>query len=220
MARKSIAEPGNARSRRTRTALLDAARAVIESGGFAALSMEAVAERAGVTRRAVYLHFATRAELVTALFDHVNAVEDLAGSLARVWAAPDATAALEEWAAHLARFHPRIAAVDLAATRAADADADAARHRAQVAADQQAACRRLAGWLAADGLLVEPWSAATAADLLWAMMAPDLLTRLLHDRAWNTARYTERIGVLLGRTLLASPAPCRRQQRVSKETRP
>jgi AcrR family transcriptional regulator len=213
----TIRDPGNARSRRTRAALLDAARALIESGGFAALSMQAVAERAGVTRRAVYLHFATRAELVTALFDHVNAAEDLPGSLARVWAAPDAAAALEQWAAHLARFHPRIAAVDLAATRAADSDPDAARHRAQVGADQQAACRRLAGWLAADGVLAEPWTAPTAADLLWALMAPDLLTRLLYDRSWSPARYAERIGLLLRHTLLSPPPP--RRRRTGKDTR-
>jgi AcrR family transcriptional regulator len=37
--------------------------------------MAAVADRAGVSRRAVYLHYASRAELVTALFDYVSEQE-------------------------------------------------------------------------------------------------------------------------------------------------
>src|SRR5262249_7598513 len=55
--RNAIPAPATARGRRTRTALLDAARAVIESKGFGALTMARVAEQAGVTRRAAYLHF-------------------------------------------------------------------------------------------------------------------------------------------------------------------
>src|SRR5690242_17802927 len=51
-------EPGtNVRGRRTRAALLAATREVLEEGGFEELTMTAVAERAGVTRRAIYLHF-------------------------------------------------------------------------------------------------------------------------------------------------------------------
>lgn len=65
---KTISAPQNARSRRSRAALLDATRELITEGGFDALTMAAAADRAGVSRRAVYLHFATRAELVTALF--------------------------------------------------------------------------------------------------------------------------------------------------------
>src|SRR6266536_1845633 len=45
------------------------------------LTMAAVAERAGVSRRAVYLHFASRAELLTELFGHVSEREGLAASL-------------------------------------------------------------------------------------------------------------------------------------------
>jgi AcrR family transcriptional regulator len=202
---KQIGDPANTRSRRTRAALLDAARELIEAEGFDGLNMAAVADRAGVTRRAVYLHFATRAELATALFDHVSCVEDLPGSLQRVWAAPDAAAALDEWAEHLARFHPRIRAIDLAASRVADTDPAAHTHRAQVVADQQAVCRRLADWLADEQRLAPPWTAGDAADLLWALMSSDLLTRLCGDRGWSAARYGEVLAALVRSTLLRDP---------------
>jgi AcrR family transcriptional regulator len=199
--RNAIPAPANARSRRTRAALLDAARAVIESDGFAALTMARVAERAGVTRRAAYLHFPSRTDLVTALFDHLAGREGLAGSLARVWSAPDARAALTEWAAHVARYHPRILAVDRAAAAAAGTDPDAAAHRAQVTTDQLAACRRVASRLAREGILAKPWTTASAAELLWALLSPDLITRLTVSRHWSQADLAGRLSVLLQRAL-------------------
>src|SRR6266511_1174032 len=91
----SVEEPRNARSRRTRAALLDATRALLEEHGTEWLTMAAVAERAGVSRRAVYLHFASRAELLTELFGHVSEREGLAASLQPVWDAQDAAAAFD-----------------------------------------------------------------------------------------------------------------------------
>jgi len=205
--RNAISNPANARSRRTQTALLDAARAVIEAEGFGALTMARVAEQAGVTRRAAYLHFPSRTDLVTALFDHVAAREGLADSLARVWSAPDAHAALSEWAAHVARYHSRILAVDRASAAAADTDPDAARHRDQVNAVQLVACRRLAQRLAHEGILAQPWTTSSAAELLWALLSPDLVTRLTVTRQWGTTDLADRLAVLLHRTLTTDGGP-------------
>jgi AcrR family transcriptional regulator len=51
-----------------RDALLDAAVALVTSGELAAVSMETVAERAGVSRPLVYKHFANRNELLAAVY--------------------------------------------------------------------------------------------------------------------------------------------------------
>ena len=68
---RSIQEPQNVRSRGTRDALLNATRQIIEEDGYDKLTMATVAARAGVTRRAVYLHFTSRAELVSTLYDNI-----------------------------------------------------------------------------------------------------------------------------------------------------
>ncbi|MDC1295698.1 TetR/AcrR family transcriptional regulator, partial [Myxococcota bacterium] len=47
-----------------RTRLLDAARALIAESGPTALSVSAVARRAGVNRSTAHAHFGTRAELI------------------------------------------------------------------------------------------------------------------------------------------------------------
>jgi AcrR family transcriptional regulator len=201
----SVEEPRNARSRRTRAALLDATRALLEEHGTEWLTMAAVAERAGVSRRAVYLHFASRAELLTELFGHVSEREGLAASLQPVWDAQDAAAALDQWARHLARFHPRILAVARAIQRVRRDDPDAAAHWKLVMADQQACCHRLAAWLAREQRLAPPWTVQTAADMLWALMSFDLLEELLVDRGWSGTRFRTHLAALLRATFLCDP---------------
>ena len=203
---RTIQDPRNARSRRTSGALLDATRALLEERGAEALTMAAVAERAGVSRRAVYLHFSSRAELLRELFHHVSEQEGLVASLRAVWEAGDAAAALDQWAGHLARFHPRILAVASAVQRVRHADPDAAAHWQLVVADQQAACRRLAAWLARERRLARPWTVQAAADMLWALMSFELLEQLLVDRGWSVRRYRTHLAALLRATFLREPA--------------
>ncbi|TDC09766.1 TetR/AcrR family transcriptional regulator [Streptomyces sp. 8K308] len=203
---KSIDAPRNARGRRTRSAILAGARALLEERGLEALTMTAVAERVGVSRRGIYLHFASRTELVTALFDHVAGEEGLYESVDRVWQAPDAVAGLDEWARHLARYHPRVLAVDEAVRRVRAQDPDAARHYERAAASQLAHCRRLAEWLAAERRLAPPWTVRTAADMMRSLVSSDLVSALLAERGWSQEELGDRLALLHRRTF-ALPAP-------------
>lgn len=198
-----ITAPQNERSRRTRMAALDAAWQLLEEAGPEHATMGAVAERAGVSRRALYLHFASRAELLLALHEHVDQQLDLDASIRPVLDAPDAVTALEEFAAHLARYHPRIMTIDLAVLRARDEDPDVAALVERGERDWLEACRRLVGRLEDEGRLAEPWTVETAADLLWSLMFPEALERLTVGRGWPAERYGELLAVLLRRTLVA-----------------
>jgi AcrR family transcriptional regulator len=198
----AIDTPANARSRRTRESLLSAARAILEEHGFEALTMAAVADRAGVTRRAVYLHFATRAELVGGLFDHVAQAEGLADSLRQVWDAPDGAAALDEWARHIARYHTRVLAVDRAVERVRRADADAARHRERVVRAKLGSCRRLAQRLSDERRLAAPWTVESAADMLYALTSSDVVEGLTVDRRWSRQKLAAQLGSLLRSTFV------------------
>ncbi|MFG2629554.1 TetR/AcrR family transcriptional regulator [Streptomyces sp. NPDC048473] len=64
-----------ARTEATRLAhrerLLDAARQLLAEGGYAAASISALADRAGVANGSVYNHFASKQELLAAVFRHV-----------------------------------------------------------------------------------------------------------------------------------------------------
>ena len=204
MAQRTIVEPSNARSRRTRAALLTAAQAILEEQGFEALTMTAVADRAGVTRRAVYMHFASRAELVAALFDHVAGVEGLQESIRGVWEAADAASALDEWAAHLARYHPRLLEVDRAVQRVWRQDPDAAAHRRRVVAEKLANCRRLAQRLHDEGRLAAAWTTESATDMLFALISSDMIEALIVDRHWSRERLAEHLALLFRSTFVST----------------
>jgi AcrR family transcriptional regulator len=64
---EAVAPVRLARARR-REALLDAAAALIVADGVEVVSMESVADRAGVSRPLVYKHFANRGEMLTAVY--------------------------------------------------------------------------------------------------------------------------------------------------------
>lgn len=211
----------NARSRRTREALLVAARTLVEREGVAAVTMASVAEHAGITRRAVYLHFSTRTELVTALYEHVIDTAELTASLKSVWLAPDAAAALDQWAQHLARCHTELIPVGRAFQRVRGTDPDAGHYWDVVMRQWRKSCRRLAEWLAAEERLAAPWTVETATDMLWALMSFDMLEALVVDRRWSRKRLARRLSVLLRSTFVAEPRPAKkaakRQRQSSQE---
>ncbi len=205
----SIAVPTNARSRRTRVALLDAARALLEEHGPAALTMAGTAERAGVSRRSVYLHFATRADLLMALYDHVYEAEGLGDSLRPALTAPDPVTALDEFAAHLGRMRPRVRAVATAIQQQRRSDPDFAAHWDVVARDQRGTCRHLIEALHREGLLADSWTVASATDMLWALMSGDLADNLTIERGWSIGKYADHMATLMRAVFVAEATPGR-----------
>lgn len=195
-------EPVNLRSRRTRAALLASAYEILTAEGFEVLTMAAVAERAGVTRRAVYLHFPTRAALVTSLFDHIADVEGLADSVRGVEDAPDSVSGLDAWAAHLARFHPRLVEVDHALQRVWRTDPDAARYRKRILAAKHSTCRALIERLVQDGRLAAGWTPKSATDMLFALVSTGLVEALLVDRRWSRRRLAEQLALVFRSTFV------------------
>jgi len=212
--------PANERSRRTRAALLAAARALLEEGGFAALNIGAVAERAGVSRRAVYLHFASPSAVIGALFDYVAETESVQESLRRVRKAPDALAALDEWARHEATYHASILAVSRALEHAGRDNPDAAVWRKRIADYQLIDCRALAQRLHDEGHLAAGWTVASATDMLWALISTELLERLLVDRGWSPRRYARLYARLLRGAFASHAAPLIRARTTSRRPAP
>lgn len=176
---------GNTRGQRTRRALLDAGRDLLEERGFEGLTMAATAERAGVSRRAIYLHVSSRAELVSAIHNHIAEQEGRTESLQQVWAKTDPADALDEWASHLARYHTRILAVDRALRAAQFADPDAAEYRAAVTRLQRSGCRWLIQGLADVDRLAPDWDVDSAADMLWSLLSTDMMEALLSECDWS-----------------------------------
>lgn len=144
--------------------ILDAALACLrDSGG---LTMAQVAEKAGLSRQAIYLHFPGRDALLAALQARRPAAPDLD-------AAPSARAALALLVAVQAQADPALAA--LAETP-------------EAAAARLARCRAVALRFQAEGALAPQLSLDAAADLLWSLTGPRLWDALVTGRGWSPDR--------------------------------
>jgi AcrR family transcriptional regulator len=202
-----IAQPRNARSTRTRAAILDAAWRLLEQGGPEAATMTAVAQAAGVTRKGLYLHFASRAELLSALRGHVDEVLNLEVSLQPIRQAPNAAVSLDEWVRHLVEYHSRIRVLVDAVDRARATDADAAALWEEATALWLSGCREMADWLEREGRLAPGLAAAEAADALLGMMLSfnRLWEALVVERGWAPERFRQFLARMHHATLTREP---------------
>lgn len=94
----------HARTQKTRVRIVDAALAILSSeDGLGGLSVEAVAERAGVARMTVYYQYGSRRGLLEAAFDEL-AVRGGLGNLPETFRIDDPPAALRAFVSVFCRF--------------------------------------------------------------------------------------------------------------------
>jgi AcrR family transcriptional regulator len=178
----------SSRASKTQAAILDAARALFEVHGYFAVGLEAVASKAGISRQAIYLHFDSKADLLRALHERVNA-QDVAPAFEKVWAAQTAEGALDAWIDAVAEAVPRFIGIAnaLNCARRSDPDVEATWH---VPAERQYAnCLRLAERLKREKRLQPRMTVADAADIIWAQTSIWAFEGLVVDRAWPVARW-------------------------------
>ena len=200
------------RARRTRRAVLAAAREVFTAHGYAATTVRAVAAEAGVSAATVELLFGTKAALVKAAADVAIAGDDEpVPMLDRDWARDASLATTPEAAiaAAVRTIGPaqeRSAGLVLAILEGSAADVELAE-----VADRMVEQRAVtAGWivdlLAGLAPLRPGLSRADAVDTVWLLMEPSIFDRLTRRRGWSTARYQEWLASTM-RTLLFPDPP-------------
>ena len=164
--------------------------------------MEDIAQAAGVSRQAVYLHFGSRTELFIATARYLDEVLRLPERLKQACEAEGCVVGIDAYVAFWGNYIPEIykLAKALLALRATDEAAAAAW------ADRMAAlyegCVYLTQLAARDGLLAPIWTPETAAQLIWAMLAIEVWELLTIERGWSHAQYIERMQQTIKRTLL------------------
>ena len=200
----------------TRERILDLAREQIEQRDGEPLNMSALASEVGISRQALYLHFADRASLMLALVERVDDQEDITAWLGHVWTAPDGVTKLRRVFEMQAGRNPRIAGVVRSldhARRTDPASEEAWRDRMN---------RRLGGMTAiaesliADGHVDPSWSLEEAALLIWQMASFHAWDDLVTDRGIPPERYIE----LMLHTTLTALATARAPERKAPAVAP
>jgi len=194
-------------ARETRRRVVAAAGELFAEVGFGATTIDAVAARAGVSRKTVFTAVGGKVVLLKLAFDWAVAGDDEDVPMAdrpaivRLRESRDPVFVLEGYAAHLADTMPRVAPLAAAMDAAAGAgDPEAVELLADVRRQRLTGMTMMARQLDRLGGLRPRLGVPRAADLLWAMTDPSAYTLLVGERGWTAARYAE----WLGRAMRAS----------------
>jgi AcrR family transcriptional regulator len=173
----------------SRARVLDAALRLIRKRGDAAVTMAQIAKAARLSRQAVYLHFADRADLMVALAHHVNESLGLPAEIQRLMNSPTGIEMIEAFVSMQARGNPAVWAVARAIDAVRRTDAAAARAWQSRLESRLAGCRAIVSRLKAEGSLRPELDPSIAADLLWTMTSLRMWEDLVLEREWSPEQY-------------------------------
>ena len=170
--------------------------------GGADVTMAEIAKAAKLSRQAVYLHFADRAQLLLALAHYVDEKRGLGEQIQKLRQASSGIEALKMVVAIQVHMNPGVWAIARAvdAVRRTDADAekswqDRLKHRLE-------GSREIVARLQQEGSLKKGLDAQAATDLLWSITSLRMWEDLVLDRGWSAQEYETRITELLQSALL------------------
>jgi AcrR family transcriptional regulator len=195
----------------TRHAVLEAARELFTSRGYAATTVGQIAERAGVAVDTLYATVGRKPVLLREVFETSLSGRDVAVPAAErdyvrdIRAAPSAPEKLAIYARAIAQIAPRIAPVQLAMRDAAARDPECAALDDELAERRAENLRLFAADLRATGELRADLTDDDVADIVWTMTAAEYYVLLVRRRGWTPQRFGEHLRDAWTRLLLAAP---------------
>src|SRR5262245_38017465 len=174
----------------TRQAILEAAERLFAARGYAGTSVAEIAEAAGVALKTVYAAFGTKADVLRALWNlRLRGDEDPVPVQDRPWvrevlAEPDPRRRLALVARNARVVRARTAALSEIVRQAAASEPRIAELWERFQQElYELGMRRIAKTLDRDGVLAV--DVATAADILWSLVHPDVYLLLVRGRGWT-----------------------------------
>jgi AcrR family transcriptional regulator len=191
----------------TRQRILQATRELVEQSRGQSARLEDIAQRAGVSRQAIYLHFGSRVGLLVATVQYVDQTTGFFERTQHVRDAESGLAALHLFIAFWADYVPNIFDLAKVLLTARATDPAAAAAWADRMNGLWNVCHHLTSWIERDGLLAPQWTAETAADMLWMVISIQAWENLVVEKGWSKANYIERLQHMLRRALTTGEAP-------------
>lgn len=189
-------------STETRTRILEATIRVMEESGGRGVRMGDIAKESKISRQAVYLHFASRTELLIAATLYRGDLLDVEGRLVPSRAAATGVERLQLYIEFWGNFVPEIYGVAKALMMAQDTDeAAAAAWRDRMWAMRDG-CRAVIDALHADGTLAPEWTKPKAIDALWTLLLVPNWEHLTIECGWSTKQYTKWMQTLARRSFV------------------
>jgi AcrR family transcriptional regulator len=201
-----------ARTRFARRAVVDAARALFLERGYQGTTIDAISDHSDVPAATVYRLFSSKLGILNALLDVSIAGDDQALSLrerpqvAALFAEPDPEKLLAEFASITVAINARSCDVYRILSSASGSDPAASVLLAEYQKRRDDGQGRIARALARARALRPGLRERDAADLIHALMSPELYQLLVIDRDWTPERYEQWLASILA-DQLTSPLP-------------
>jgi AcrR family transcriptional regulator len=195
-------------ARRTRAAILAAARRTFLAKGYTATTIASVASAAEVSVDTIYKQFRGKAGLLKAVYDVAIVGDDepvpfIEREDVRRWSAdPDPVRVIREYCALFAVTAPRVMPMVLL-VGSAGVDPEAQQVWAGIRTERLGGMALFAADLHRRGLLRPGMGADEARDVLWVFTAPELYEMLVLARGWSLDRYGDFLAEALIAALLA-----------------
>ncbi len=202
-----------AQVRATRLGVIDAAKRLFIEHGYPATTIEAIAEAAEVSLPTVYRLFGSKRALLAAVLDTAFGGDDQPIAFAdrpavrAARAETDPVKMVNAFARIAREFMERSSAILHVLATAAQVDPDAAGLLADIRRQRHTGQSRIAAALDATGALDPVLGRAEAADIVYALLSPDVHRILTVERGWTADRYERWIARSLATLLAAGQHP-------------
>jgi TetR/AcrR family transcriptional regulator, regulator of autoinduction and epiphytic fitness len=201
-----------AQVRATRLKVIEAANRLFTEHGYPATTIDAIAEAADVPLPTLYRLFGSKRALLAAVLDTSLGGDDQPiafGDRPAVRAAraePDPAKMVTAFARIVREFMERSSAIQHVLATAAEVDDEAAELLADIRRQRHTGQSRIVTALDATGALDPGLDKTEAADIVYALLSPDVHRILTVERGWDADRYERWIARSLG-ALLRNPSP-------------
>jgi AcrR family transcriptional regulator len=207
-AKRYASEVRDEQARRTRRAIVTAAYDLFLAQGYAATTIDAIAQAAHVSRRTVFNSVGGKAVLLKLAYEWAIVGDDEPVALAdrpavkAIQAEPHPRKALALWAQMVVEVAARVAPISEVLTAAADADPAAAELLGEASRNRMSGATAFIQYLASLDGLAAGLTEQRAAELCWALMDGHLYRLLVVQRGWSTAEFTRWLSESLVTALL------------------
>jgi TetR/AcrR family transcriptional regulator, regulator of autoinduction and epiphytic fitness len=202
-----------AQVRATRLKVIEAAKRLFIEHGYPATTVEAIAEAADTPLPTLYRLFGSKRALLAAVLDTSLGGDDRPVAFGdrpaarAALAEPDPATMVHAFARLARELMDRSSAIQHVLATAAQVDAEAAELLAETRRQRHTGQSRIVAALDARGALDPDLDTAEAADIVYAVMSPDVHRILTVERGWPADRYERWIARSLGALLRTSERP-------------
>lgn len=179
----------SSRNLETRTKILRAALELLEASSSSGVRMSDIANRVGITRQALYLHFKARADLLIETTYYLDQLKGSEERLAASRAAPSGVARLDAYIEAWGNYIPEIYGVAKALLAMSDTDEAARAAWDKRMLDMKEGCEAAIGALHTDGMLSPDYPLSDATDILWTMLSVRSWEQLTIRCGWSQEKY-------------------------------